>query len=89
MTTPLPKYYLDGRPIGAAALAGAMRKGWEAQKAGVPRHKCPYDRGATALYGNNRCGPTFERAFARIWLEGWEAASNDDQTIFHGKETRK
>lgn len=56
------------------AFIGAFKKGVQAFLDGKSLKDCPYDRYATAAYGGGKCGPTFERAFAKYWRYGFEAA---------------
>lgn len=56
---------------------GAFLKGVKAFKDGVDRNKCPYDRFSEAMVGAGRVVPTWGRAFAGYWLDGWDAAKKD------------
>ena len=56
---------------------GAFLKGVKAFQSGVERKKCPYDRFAEATVNAGRVVPTWGRAFASYWFDGWDAAKKD------------
>lgn len=66
---PQPKYYRNGKPINLKRFATVMRKGWIDQKSGFGREHCPYKK-------------PLARPYARAWLDGWDAANENDETIF-------